>query len=60
MKGVANPGLDLAPADLEDAMASVDSWMYDEVCNGVYKAGFAKTQMAYDAAVDSLFLHLER
>lgn len=62
VEGVGNPGLDLEPkAGKEEAFAKeVDGWMYDEVCNGVYKAGFAKTQDAYERAVISLFKHLEK
>lgn len=60
VEGVTNPGLDLAPAELEGAMAEVDGWMYDEVCNGVYKAGFAKAQQPYEMAFNSIFLHLEK
>lgn len=61
VEGVGNPSLDLElKAGKEEALAKeVDGWMYDEVCNGVYKAGFAKTQEAYDQAVTSLFKHLE-
>lgn len=60
--GVGNPGLDLAlQTDQEKAWAEeVDGWMYDEVCNGVYKAGFATSQEAYDRAVTSVFEHLEK
>lgn len=58
--GVTNPGLDLDPVELRDAAKEVDDWMYNEVCNGVYKAGFARSQEAYDKAVDSLFLHLDK
>eukprot|EP00903_Cladosiphon_okamuranus_P005623 g5592.t1 len=62
VEGVGNPGLDLAPkTEQEKAWAAeVDGWMYDEVCNGVYKSGFATTQEAYDRAVTSLFDHLEK
>lgn len=62
VEGVGNPGLDLAPhTDQEKAWANeVDEWMYNEVCNGVYKSGFAKTQDAYDRAVTSLFEHLDK
>ncbi|CAN0220956.1 unnamed protein product [Ascophyllum nodosum] len=62
LEGVAHPELDLAPqTEQEKAWAQeVDGWMYDEVCNGVYKAGFAKSQAAYDRAVTSLFDHLDK
>jgi len=45
----------LAPADL---IPQIDAWnarLYAEVNNGVYRAGFARTQEAYDKAVASLF-----
>jgi len=51
----AFPGPDLCPPDLR---AEIDAWnarIYDEVNNGVYRAGFARTQDAYDAAVTTLF-----
>ena len=38
--------------------AEIDVWnekIYESVNNGVYRAGFAKTQEAYDKAVESLF-----
>lgn len=62
VEGVGNPGLDLTPkGPQEEAWAKeVDGWMYNEVCNGVYKAGFANTQEAYDRAVTSLFIHLDK
>ncbi|CBJ48330.1 Putative Glutathione S-transferase [Ectocarpus siliculosus] len=62
VEGVGNPGLDLAPqTDQERAWAEeVDDWLYNEVCNGVYRSGFAKTQGAYDVAVTSLFAHLDK
>jgi putative glutathione S-transferase len=38
-----NKELDLAPVDLLDKMKEADTWMYDNINNGVYKCGFAKT-----------------
>ena len=49
-----NPSLDLEPADLKKEMASVDSWIYDTLNNGVYRCGFASTQKAYDTAITEL------
>jgi putative glutathione S-transferase len=43
------------PAELRDAIAPVNDRIYDTLNNGVYKAGFATTQEAYDAAVHPLF-----
>jgi len=48
----------LRPAHLRDA---IDDWgerMYDTLNNGVYRAGFATNQAAYDQAVDSVFAML--
>lgn len=49
-----NPDLDLEPKALEGEMASVDTWIYDTLNNGVYRCGFASTQQAYDTAITEL------
>jgi len=46
---------DYWPADLRAAIEPVNDRIYDRLNNGVYKAGFATTQAAYDAAVGPLF-----
>ncbi len=54
------PGLDLAPIELQ---GSIDEWnqvVYQTVNNGVYRCGFAQTQMAYDRAHNELFDTLDR
>ncbi len=33
----------------------LNGWIYDTVNNGVYKAGFATSQQAYDEAVAKVF-----
>lgn len=53
--GITGNTDDYWPADLRDAMAPVNDRIYDTVNNGVYKAGFATSQAAYDAAVGPLF-----
>ena len=50
---------DFWPPDLRDAIEPVNQRIYDTVNNGVYKAGFATSQDAYDAAVHPLFDSLE-
>ncbi len=50
---------DYWPADLRDAIEPVNARIYDTVNNGVYKAGFATSQEAYDAAVYPLFDSLD-
>ncbi|CFR10947.1 MULTISPECIES: glutathione S-transferase family protein [Yersinia] len=48
------------PAALHNDIDAINSWVYDQVNNGVYKAGFATTQSAYDEAVATLFDALDR
>ncbi|HEU4412292.1 MAG TPA: glutathione S-transferase family protein [Polyangiaceae bacterium] len=55
----ARPELDLYPEPLR---ADIDRWndrIYPSVNNGVYRAGFATTQAAYDEAVRELFAALD-
>ena len=50
---------DYWPEALRHDIATVNERIYDTVNNGVYKAGFATTQAAYDAAVVPLFETLD-
>jgi putative glutathione S-transferase len=50
---------DYYPKELRDEIDSVNARVYDEVNNGVYKAGFATTQQAYEEAVEPLFKALD-
>jgi putative glutathione S-transferase len=54
----ATPG-DYYPAGLREEIDAVNARVYDTVNNGVYKAGFATTQAAYEAAVGPLFETLD-
>lgn len=54
----AAPG-DYAPPALLGQIDEVNARIYDTVNNGVYKAGFATTQSAYDDAVNPLFETLD-
>lgn len=47
------------PDDLRDRCDALNSRIYDSVNNGVYKAGFATSQDAYDKAVGPLFDSLD-
>ncbi len=54
-----DPGRRLVPAPL---LPEIDRWnalIHPRVNNGVYRAGFARTQDAYDAAVTDLFAALD-
>lgn len=56
---VGDAEVDLQPADLVDAIAAMNEKIYDTVNNGVYRAGFATTQQAYEEAVLELFETLD-
>lgn len=51
---------DYYPAELRAKIDELNGWIYDNVNNGVYKAGFATRQEAYDEAVHGVFAALER
>lgn len=50
---------DYCPADLLPRIDALNARIYDRVNNGVYKAGFATSQAAYDEAVFPLFETLD-
>lgn len=50
-----NPDLDLYPAALRAEIDELNATIYENVNNGVYRAGFASTQEAYEEAVFPLF-----
>ncbi|KAF9198635.1 hypothetical protein BGZ59_004479, partial [Podila verticillata] len=53
-------GLNLYPQHLQVEIDSVNEWIYETVNNGIYKAGFATSQTAYEDAVYPLFQPLDR
>lgn len=60
MDAVAERDVDLYPEGYRDEVDRIIDEIYDPVNNGVYRAGFAGTQAAYDRAVDDLFDALNR
>ncbi len=50
---------DYWPKELRDEIEQVNTRIYDTVNNGVYKAGFATSQAAYDKAIAPLFDSLD-
>ncbi|OJT37520.1 glutathione S-transferase family protein [Serratia plymuthica] len=58
--GVGARAGDYYPNDLHGKIDELNGWIYDQVNNGVYKAGFATSQEAYDEAVNALFDALAR
>lgn len=57
--GLTGNTLDFYPTALREEIERVNARVYSEVNNGVYKAGFATTQEAYDTAVATLFEAME-
>ena len=50
---------DYYPRDLRDEIETINALIYNTVNDGVYKAGFATTQEAYDGAITPLFETLD-
>jgi putative glutathione S-transferase len=51
----ASYDVDLYPDGYQDEVDRIIEEIYDPINNGVYRAGFATSQSAYDRAVDELF-----
>jgi len=52
--------LNFYPEDLRTEIDAMNEWIYPQINNGVYRAGFAKTQEAYDIAVREVFAGLDK
>jgi putative glutathione S-transferase len=52
--------VDLYPEPLRAEIDATNEWVYDQFNNGVYRAGFATSQAAYDDAFADVFSALER
>ncbi|NJK80969.1 MAG: glutathione S-transferase family protein [Chloroflexaceae bacterium] len=50
---------DLYPVALRDEIDAVNVVIYEDINNGVYRAGFASSQEAYEEAVDALFARFD-
>jgi putative glutathione S-transferase len=50
-----NSGVDYYPVNLREEIDEINEVVYNNVNNGVYRAGFGTTQQAYDKAFDRLF-----
>lgn len=58
--GCGADSTDYYPETLRPAIDEVNEWVYPQINNGVYRAGFATTQQAYDEAVAAVFYGLDR
>ncbi len=56
---IGNSTLDFYPEALRDEIDTINELVYDKINNGVYKAGFATSQEAYEQAHDELFATLD-
>ncbi|MDH3665954.1 MAG: glutathione S-transferase C-terminal domain-containing protein [Paracoccaceae bacterium] len=54
-EAVVPSGLRLYPADISEEIDTFNQRLYDKLNNGVYRAGFASSQEAYDEAVADVF-----
>ncbi|MDM9621697.1 glutathione S-transferase family protein [Rhizobium sp. S96] len=57
--GLTGSTADFYPGDLQASIDELNAIVYDTVNNGVYKAGFATTQEAYEQSVVKLFETLD-
>ena len=57
---LVNTGPDLYPAELADEIDELNEEVYHKLNNGVYQAGFASSQAAYDEAFDNVFSTLDK
>ncbi len=55
-----NPDLNLYPESKCDQIDELNDWIYPNINNGVYRAGFATKQGAYSKAFGELFDSLDR
>lgn len=51
---------DYYPESLRTEIDKINSFIYENINNGVYRCGFAQTQAAYEAAFDKLFTALDQ
>src|SRR5690606_16088153 len=56
---LADPTFDLYPADLRQEIEALNARIYPSLNNGVYRAGFATTQEAYEEAFAEVFAMLD-
>ena len=54
------PEYDFYPEELRSEIDAINEWVYPSINNGVYRAGFARSQDAYESAVVELFDRLDR
>jgi putative glutathione S-transferase len=56
---LADDSIDLYPEDLRADIDALNEWIYPKLNNGVYRTGFAITQLAYEEAFADVFATLD-
>ncbi len=51
---------DFYRSEMRSDIDELNNWIYPDINDGVYKCGFAKSQQAYNEAVDNLYHSLDR
>lgn len=59
LRPIHHSQINLYPRELKSEIDAFNDSIYDSVNNGVYRAGFASSQQAYDEAIGALFKRLE-
>lgn len=57
---ITGNSLDFYPESLRESIDEINEFVYHNINNGVYKAGFATTQQAYEEAYAALFSALDK
>ncbi|MEB3311867.1 MAG: glutathione S-transferase family protein [Snowella sp.] len=58
-QAIASNPTDYCPPELQEQIEQTIDAIYQPINNGVYRAGFATSQLAYEEAVTELFHHLD-
>jgi glutathionyl-hydroquinone reductase len=52
--------IELYPQEKTSEINEINDWIYTDIANGAYKAGFSSNQVAYENAYNKFFMALER
>jgi putative glutathione S-transferase len=52
--------IDLYPSNVASEINKINDWIYTDIANGAYKAGFSSNQEAYESAYHNFFMALGR
>jgi putative glutathione S-transferase len=60
MKEFQTTDIDMYPSDKAKEIDAVNDWIYKDIANGSYKAGFSSDQDVYETAYETYFQALEK